>query len=87
MEYDYNLISRGGDFAAAEQRRYRAECRVRVLESSLDRIDMKDFDRTLDELTAARAELHEAAWAVLNLRYRAWQDDTAAEMARWDDTP
>ncbi|MBE7004705.1 MAG: hypothetical protein E7425_10600 [Ruminococcaceae bacterium] len=73
--YDYNLAAHGPEYAAAEDRRYRAECRVRVLESSLDRIDMRDFDRVMSELMDARAELWAAGQIVLDLRWKAARAD------------
>ena len=38
------------------RRQYRAACRIRNLEASLDRISPNDFDRVMDQLEAARTE-------------------------------
>lgn len=69
--YDYNLIARGGVYAEAERRRYRAECMVRCLESSLDRTLPQDFDNIMRDLEAAHDELYKAAMATLDLRWKA----------------
>lgn len=52
----------------AERRRYRAACRVKMLEAQLDRIRPEEFDRLMDELEAAQAELHEAGVEMLRLK-------------------
>lgn len=41
----------------AERQRYRACCKVRCLEASLDRIDWSEFEAVMNELEAARAEV------------------------------
>lgn len=52
----------------AERRRYRAECRVRCLESSLDRIDPNEFDWVMDQLEAAIVEVQAAAQEAYRLQ-------------------
>lgn len=49
----------------AERRRYRAACRVRCLESSLDRIDPGEFDQVMDQLEASAA-----GYEVIRLRVK-----------------
>lgn len=44
----------------AELRRYRAECRLRCLTSSLDRIDLAEFDGLMAQIEQARAEVQKA---------------------------
>lgn len=61
----------------AERRRYRAACRVRCLESSLDRIDPGEFDQVMDQLEAALVEVHMAGAEVIRLQVK-W----AAEQAQ-----
>ena len=51
----------------AERRRYRAACRVRCLESSLDHIDPSGFDQVMDQLEAAIMETQKAADEVQRL--------------------
>ena len=53
----------------AERRRYRAACRVRCLEASLDRIDPAEFDQMMDQLEAAIVEAQTAGAEVIRLRY------------------
>ena len=52
----------------AEQRRDRAACRVRCLESSLDRIDPDEFDQVMDQLGAALVEVQAAGAEVIRLQ-------------------
>jgi hypothetical protein len=65
--YDFNLAAKSEAYRAAEQRRYRAACLVRCLESSLDRINPEDFERVMLQLEAAQAELHTAVQEVIKL--------------------
>lgn len=44
----------------AEARRYRAACRIRLLESMLDRIGPEDFDGVMKQLEEAHREAQEA---------------------------
>ena len=39
----------------AEQRRYRAVCRVKMLEAQLDRIGPEEFDQLMEQIEAAQA--------------------------------
>ena len=43
----------------AEQRRYRAVCRVKMLEAQLDRIGPEEFDQLMEQIEAAQAEVYE----------------------------
>ena len=52
----------------AERRRYRAACRVTMLEAKLSRIDPVDFNWLMDALEAAQAEVYEAGAEVLRLK-------------------
>lgn len=54
----------------AERRRYRAACRVRCLESSLDRINPAEFDQVMDQLEAAIMEVQMAANEVQRLQLK-----------------
>ena len=51
----------------AERRRYRAACRVRCPESSLDHIDPADFDQVMDQLETAIMEAQVAGTEVQRL--------------------
>ncbi len=55
----------------AERQRYRAYCKVRCLEASLDRTDWSEFEAVMAELELARAEGHKAGIKVIQLR-AAW---------------
>ena len=52
----------------AERRRYRAVCRVKMLEAQLDRIGPEEFDQLMERLEAAQAEVYEAGDDVLRLK-------------------
>ena len=54
----------------AERRRYRAACRVRCLESSLDRIDPGEFDQVMDQLESSKLEASAAGYEVIRLRVK-----------------
>lgn len=70
--YEYN--SKWSDeLKAAEQRRYRAECKVRCLTAALDRVDPGSFESLMDQIEAAQRELQAAA----ELKY--------ACFSRWTD--
>mgnify|MGYP007063294583 CR=1 FL=1 len=51
----------------AEQRRYRAVCRV---EAQLDRIGPEEFDQLMEQIEAAQAEVYEAGGDVLRLKWK-----------------
>ena len=53
----------------AEARRYRAACRVRMLESMLDRIGPEEFDSVMKRLEDAHREVQEAGAEVLRLKH------------------
>ena len=65
--YEYNF-SWPPELQEAERRRYRAECKVRCLEASLDRISMAEFDSVMAQIEAAQMELYAAAQEELRLR-------------------
>lgn len=52
--------------AAAERRRYRAECKVRCLEANRERIDPREFDQLEAAQEEARAAFRE--WCALQAR-------------------
>lgn len=54
----------------AERRRYRAACRVRCLESSLDRINPAEFDQVMNQLEAAIVEVQVAGTEVQRLQLK-----------------
>lgn len=54
----------------AEQRRYRAVCRVKMLEAQLDRIGPEEFDQLMEQIEAAQAEVYEAGLEVLDRKWR-----------------
>ena len=54
----------------AEQRRYRAGCRVKMLEAQLDRIGPEEFDQLMEQIEAAQAEVYEAGGDVLRLKWK-----------------
>lgn len=54
----------------AERRRYRAACRVKMLEAQLDRIGPEEFDRLMEQIEAAQAEVYEAGDDVLRLKWK-----------------
>lgn len=54
----------------AERRRYRAACRVRCLESSLDHINPSEFNRVMDQLEAAIVEVQIAGEEVFRLQLK-----------------
>ena len=54
----------------AEQRRYRAACRVKMLEAQLDRIGPEEFDQLMEQIEAAQAEVYEAGGDVLRLKWK-----------------
>ena len=54
----------------AEQRRYRAVCRVKMLEAQLDRIGPEEFDRLMEQIETAQAEVYEAGDDVLRLKWK-----------------
>lgn len=60
----------------AERRRYRAACRVRCLESSLDRINPTEFDQVMDQLEAALVEAQAAGAEVIRLQAKYAADHT-----------
>ena len=62
----------------AERQRYRACCKVRTLEASLDRIDISEFDDTMAKLEAANSEVLAAGALFTKLKY-AWAHRTVAE--------
>lgn len=62
--------SRPQELQEAERRRYRAACRVRCLESSLDRINPAEFDQVMDQLEAALVEVHTAGAEVIRLQVK-----------------
>ena len=71
--YDFSFASVSEACRSAEWRRYNAECRIRCLEAGLERIDPDDleaFERTMNQLSAAHAELSAAAQEVIELRWR-----------------
>ena len=51
----------------AEDRIYRARCRVRCLEANLDRIDYEEFDSLMAQIESARVELRAAITAKIML--------------------
>ena len=51
----------------AELRVYRARCRLRCLESNLDRIEPERFDELMVQIEATRMELYSAWLASLNV--------------------
>lgn len=53
----------------AERRNYRAECKLRCLTSSLDRIDPEDFDQVMDQIEEARKEVFETGSKFFELKY------------------
>ena len=53
----------------AEARRYRAACRVRMLEGMLDRIGPEEFDGVMKQLEDAHREAQEAGAEVLRLKH------------------
>ena len=71
--YDFSFASVSEACHSAEWRRYNAECRIRCLEAGLERIDPDDpeaFERIMNQLSAAHAELSAAAQEVIELRWR-----------------
>ena len=54
----------------AERRRYRAACRVKMLEAQLDRIGPEEFDQLMEQIEAAQAEVYEAGGDVLRLKWK-----------------
>ncbi|MGM9593140.1 MAG: hypothetical protein ACI3U8_02185 [Candidatus Onthomonas sp.] len=66
----------------AEQQRYRAVCKVRCLESSLDRIEYERFDEIMSKLEEARAEVRQAGYRCMGLR---WQEANAS-FAKFKDS-
>ena len=54
----------------AEQRRYRAVCRVKMLEAQLDRIGPEEFDQLMEQIEAAQAEVYEAGLEFTKQRWR-----------------
>lgn len=52
----------------AELRLYRAKCKLRCLESALDRTDLADFDVLMGQIEAARNEMQTAAKERIKLR-------------------
>ena len=52
----------------AEWRRYRALCRVKMLEAQLDRIGLEEFDQLMEQLEAAQMEVDEAVTGVAHLK-------------------
>ena len=58
----------------AERRRYRAACRVRMLESQLDRIGPNEFDQLMDQIEAAQTEVYEAGLEVIDRKWRYYND-------------
>ena len=54
----------------AEQRRYRAACRGKMLEAQLDRIGPEEFDRLMEQIETAQAEVYEAGDDVLRLKWK-----------------
>lgn len=67
--YSYNA-SWPKELQDAERRRYRAACRVRCLESSLDRIDPGEFDQIMDQLEAAIVEVQTAGAEAIRLQVK-----------------
>lgn len=65
--YEYNS-SWPPELQEVERRRYRAECKVRCLEASLDRISMAEFDSVMNQIEAAQSELYSAALEALRLK-------------------
>lgn len=58
--YEYN-DRWPAELKAAEQRRYRAECKVRCLTANLDRVDPAGFDALMLQIELAQEELQSAA--------------------------
>lgn len=54
----------------AERQRYRAVCKVRCLESGLDRIEYEQFDEVMAMLEEAKAELQRLGSLCFDIRYR-----------------
>lgn len=54
----------------AERRRYRAACRVEMLEAQLSRIGPEEFDQLMEQIEAAQAEVYEAGGDVLRLKWK-----------------
>ena len=54
----------------AERRRYRAECKLRCLTASLDRVDPAEFDGVMTQIEATREELYAASSTKLALLYK-----------------
>lgn len=51
----------------AEHRRYRAECKLRCLTASLDRVDPAEFDSIMVQIEVTREELYAAGSAKFGL--------------------
>lgn len=60
--WEYN-VNWPAELKAAEQLRYRAECKVRCLTSALDRVDPTGFDALMNQIEAAQMELQAAGEA------------------------
>ena len=54
----------------AEWRRYRAVCRLKMLEAQLERISPEEFDQLMEQIVAAQAEVYEAGNDVLRLKWK-----------------
>lgn len=54
----------------AERRRYRAECKLRCLTASLDRVDPDGFDDLMQQIEATREELYTAGYKKIDLMYK-----------------
>ena len=53
----------------AEARRYRAACRIRMLEGMLDRIGPDEFDSVMEQLEATHTEVQAAGAEVQRLKH------------------
>lgn len=58
----------------AERRRYRAVCRVKMLEAQLDRIGPEEFDQLMEQIEAAQAEVYEAGLEFMDRKWRYYYD-------------
>lgn len=67
MERDY-CEAWPPELQEAEKRRFRAECKLRCLESNLDRISPAEFDALMDQIEATQEELYAAGQAVIRAR-------------------
>lgn len=68
------------------RRHYRLVCRVRNLESAIDRVSPAEFDGVMDQLEAARAEMFKVASAFLTAKWKWDAEDLRRQSYTGDET-